>query len=162
MATLYELTAEYQMLLDMAMDPDTDPQTLADTMEAIGGEIEDKAEGYAMVMRSLEADAAAIRAEEKRLAGRRQSIEANINRMKMALENAMRATGKTKFKTRLFSFGIQKNPPALKIDDPKRVSHDFLIPQEPKIDTDAIKKYIKDGFHFDWCHIEQSEGLRIR
>lgn len=44
MNTLYELTAEYQQLLDMARDPDVDEKALSDTMEAIGGEIEDKAD----------------------------------------------------------------------------------------------------------------------
>ena len=38
MSTLYQLTEAYQELLSMALDPDTDPEALADTMEAIEGE----------------------------------------------------------------------------------------------------------------------------
>ena len=45
MATLYELTDEYRMLLEMAEDPDIDLVTLNDTLEGLTGEIEDKAEG---------------------------------------------------------------------------------------------------------------------
>ena len=37
MSTLYQLTEAYQELLSMALDPDTDPEALADTMEAIEG-----------------------------------------------------------------------------------------------------------------------------
>ena len=162
MSTLYELTEQFQELLSMALDPDVDEQALADTMEGIECEIKEKADGYAKVIKSLEADVEALKAEEARLAGRRKNISANIDRMKRALESSMRATGKTKFKTTLFSFGIQKNPPSLKIDMPDRAPDEFLIPQEPKVDTVAIKKELKEGVVYDWCHLEQSESLRIR
>ena len=71
MNTLYELTSEYLQLLEMAEDPDVDLQTIADTMEAIGGEIEDKADGYARVMKQIEANAAGIKAEIGRLTARK-------------------------------------------------------------------------------------------
>lgn len=57
MSTLYELTADFQNLLMLAEDPDTDPQAFADTLEGIEGELEDKADNYARVIRNLEADA---------------------------------------------------------------------------------------------------------
>ena len=47
----------------MMEDPELDPQTLADTMEAVEGELEIKAENYAKVMKNLEADVAGIKAE---------------------------------------------------------------------------------------------------
>lgn len=162
MSTLYSLTEEYQELMSMALDPDVDPEALADTLEGIEGEIEYKADGYAKVMRNLEADASAIKAEIARLTERKKHIEANVDRMKKSLETAMRLTGKTKFKTSLFSFNIQKNPAALKIDNPDRVPEEFLIPQDPKINTTAIKKELKEGTVFDWCHLEQGESLRIK
>ena len=39
MESLYQLTDEYLQLLEMAEDPDVEPEVLKDTMEAIGGEI---------------------------------------------------------------------------------------------------------------------------
>ena len=162
MGTLYELTAEYAQLLEMATDPDVDPELLADTMEGIGGEIEVKADGYARVIRQIEADVAGIKSEEERLSSRRKAMESNIRHMKEALQRAMQITGKTKIKTDLFSFGIQKNPPSLKIDDPTRIPHDFMIQPDPVPDSKAIKTALKEGFEFDWCHLEQGESLRIR
>jgi predicted ribosome quality control (RQC) complex YloA/Tae2 family protein len=162
MSTLYSLTEEYQELMSMALDPDVDPEALADTLEGIEGEIENKADGYAKVMRNLDADASAIKEEIARLTERKKRIEANVDRMKKSLETAMRLTGKTKFKTSLFSFNIQKNPAALKIDNPDRVPEEFLIPQDPKINTTAIKRELKEGTVFDWCHLEQGESLRIK
>ena len=115
--TLYELTEDYMNLLELAEDPDIDEQAFTDTLEGIDGALEDKAEGYAKVIRTLEGDAAACDAESKRLRNKKQTIENNIKRMKAALQYAMQATGKTKFKTVLFSFGIQKNPAAVVIDE---------------------------------------------
>lgn len=162
MNTLYELTNEYLQLLEMAEDPDVDPETLADTMEAIGGEIEDKADGYARVMKQIEANAAGIKSEIDRLTARKTSMENNIKRMKESLQAAMEATGKKKFKTALFSFNIQKNPTSLKIDDPDAVPESFLIPQPPKVDSAAIKDALKAGAVYDFAHLAQGESLRIR
>lgn len=161
--TLYNLTEEYRQLLELAEDPETDADILADTLEGLEGEIEMKAEGYAKVIRQIESDVSVIRAEEERLANRRRSMEGNVRRMKEALQAAMVLTGKTKIKTDLFSFNIQKNPAALKIDvDVQDIPKRFRIPQPDKVDTSAIKSCIKAGSSFDWCHLEQSEGLRIR
>ena len=160
--TLYELSSEYMELLAMMEDPDADLEVINDTLEAIGGELEAKADGYARVMRQMDADAKAIKAEEYRLYNRRKAIENRSEWLKSRLQEVMEVTGKTKFKTELFSFGIQKNPPKVVITDESRIGHDYLIPQPPKVDTKAIKDALNDGFHFDWAHLEQTESLRIR
>lgn len=164
--TLYELSQEYLNLLTLAEDPDVDPEILADTMEGIDGEIEEKADCYARIIRQMEADAAALKAEADRITNRRRTIENNIRTMKNRLEDAMIATGKVKFKTELFSFGIQKNPARVVIDDPTKIPAGFLIPQEPKIDTAAIKNSLKDAdeqiFWEGVAHLEQDASLRIR
>lgn len=162
MSTLYQLAEAYQELLSMALDPETDPEALADTMEAIDGEIEAKIDGYVKVMREVKANAETRRAEAKRLLDSARSLESHYDSMNNALYWSMKATGKTKVRTELFDCRVQKNPPSLKIDMPDRVPEEFLIPQEPKIDTVGIKKELKEGTVFDWCHLEQSESLRIR
>lgn len=163
--TLYELTEDYMNLLELAEDPDIDEQAFTDTLEGIEGALEDKAEGYAKVIRTLEGDAAACDAESKRLRNKKQTIENNIKRMKAALQYAMQATGKTKFKTALFSFGIQKNPAAVVIDEGyiENIPDRFLIPQDPQIDKKAIKEALKAGEVLEGiAHLEQTESLRIR
>ena len=160
--TLYELTDDYLALLEMAEDPDIDEQALKDTMEGIEGALEIKAEGYAKIIRMLEGDAAVCDAESKRLRNKKQAIERNIDRMKRALQYAMETTGKTKFKTPLFSFGIQKNPASVVIDHAGMVPASYWIPQPPELDKKAIKAYIKENGDVDWAHLEQTESLRIR
>ena len=165
MSTLYELTADFMMLLEMAEDPDTDPVALQDTMEALSMDIEDKADGYAKVIRQMEADAAACDAEAKRLRNKELTMKARIKHMKENLLDAMEVTGKRKFKTPLFSFSVQKNPPSLVLDevDTARIPADYLIPQEPKIDTAKLKSDIKAGKDLDGiAHLESGYSLRIK
>jgi len=163
--TLYELTAEYRQLLDMAEDPDVDPQTLADTMDAVEAELEDKADAYATIIRQLTGDIETIKSEIDRLTARKNALANNIDRLKTNLQYSMTMTGQTKFKTALFSFSVAKNPPSVVMDEQyiENIPERFLIQQEPKIDKKAIKDALKSGEDLTGvAHLEQSEGLRIR
>ena len=165
MASLYELTDDYLALLEMAEDPDMDEQAIMDTMEGIEGALEIKAEGYAKVIRTLEGDAAACDAESKRLRNKKQAIERNIDRMTKALQYAMETTGKTKFKTPLFSFNIQKNPAAVVVDEQyiENIPERFLVRKDPEINRKAIKDAITAGEDLEGlAHLEQTESLRIK
>lgn len=163
--TLYELTSEYMQLLEIAEDPDTDVQVLLDTMEGVSGEIEEKADGYAKVMKELEAEELKIKNEVDRLNVRRLSISNNIRAMKLRLQESMKLTGKTKFKTDLFSFGIQKNPPSVVMDEQylENIPKEYLKYKDPEIDKAKIKEDLKAGKDLTGiAHLEQSESLRIR
>lgn len=165
MANLYEITQDYLQILSMMEDPELDPQTLADTMEAVEGELEIKAENYAKVMKNLEADVAGIKSEIDRLSERKKTIENNIKNMKSALQMAMETTGKTKFKTELFSFGIRKNAPSVIMDEPyiENVPERFLKYSEPTINRSAIKEAIQNDEDLEGlAHLEQSESIFIK
>ena len=162
MATIYELTADYLEVLEMANNPDIPADAIADTLEAIGGEIEMKAENTAKILTELKASAENLKAEEKRLKSKRESIENNITAIKERLYTAMKVTGKTKFKTDLFSFSIGKNPKSLVVDFPERVPAEYLIPQQPKVDNAKLKEDLNNGKVYDFAHLEQSESIRIK
>lgn len=163
--TIYQITNDYLQLMQMMEDPELDPQTLADTMEGIEGELEDKADNYARVMKNMEADLNGIKAEIDRLSTRKKTIENNIKRMKEALQFSMETTGKTKFKTELFSFGIRKNAPAVIMDEPyiENVPERFLKYSDPTINRTAIKEAIQNGEDLEGlAHLESSTSLSIR
>ena len=163
--TLYELTEDYMNLLALAEDPDIDEQAFMDTLDGIEGAIEVKADNYARVMRQLEADAAACDAESKRLKNKSKTIDNNIKRMKQAIQFAMQATGKTKFKTQLFSFYIQKNSASVVMDEQyiENIPERFLIRKDPEINRKAIRDAINAGEDLEGlAHLESTESLRIR
>lgn len=162
MATMYELTGEFRELLALAGDPEIDPEAIADTLEAIQGEIEQKAENTAVIINELTAEAAKIKAEEIRLTERRKALENHAARLKDGLYNAMKTVGREKFKTTLFSFNIQNNPVKLVIDDESKVPGEYLIEQAPKVDNAALKEFLKNGNTCSYAHLEQTESLRIK
>lgn len=169
--SLYELTGDFLNLMNMLYDEDVDEESLLDACEHIEAQIEDKADGYAKIIKGMEANVAGIKAEEKRLKDRRTALENRAEILKHNLEGTMRAMGKTKFKTNLFSFGIRKNPASVKIADPdafidqcrKDGRDDLLRFRDPEIDKTAVKNAIlKDGEVIDGAEIVQTEGLQIR
>lgn len=160
MSTLYELTGQYLQLLDMAEE--LDPEVFADTLEGLDGEIEEKADNCAKVIKILEGDVSSIDGEIKRLQERKKSISENVKRIKSNLENAMKVTGKTRFKTLLFSFGIQKNPASVSIKDEKSIPEEFWKPQDPVLDKTKLKDFLKLNGSTEYAELVQTEGLRIR
>lgn len=159
---LFEISNEYLAILQLAEDPDVDPEVLADTMESIEADFEDKADAYAYIIATLKGDAATIDAELKRLKARKDAIENNADRLKKSLEEAMRVTNKLKFKTAMHSFGISKNPQSVYLIEGAEIPEQYLIPQEPKVDKKAILSDLKAGKKFDFAELQQTDGLRIR
>lgn len=162
--TLYELTEDWMMLMEMAEDPDVEEQVFLDTLEGIEGAIEDKADGYAKVIRQLEHDAQACDIEAKRFTDKKKHIENKIDRMKRSLQGAMELTGKTKFKTQFFSFNIQNNPASVVVEvDVDRIPAKYLKPADPTINKQLLKDDLKAGVELDGiAHLTQTRGLRIR
>ena len=158
---LYEITGEILELLMMAEDLELDQKMIRDTMEGLDFEFEEKAEAYAKVVKTLEMDIAGLDEEIQRMTKRKATIKNNIDRLKRSLEGAMIATGKRKFKTPLFGFGIQKNPPSLNVLDESKIPAEFWIEQQPKLDQKAALAYVKEN-KVDWAELSQTESLRIR
>lgn len=166
MATLYELTDTYDTVLNMLYDDEIDEQTILDTLEGIEMEFEDKADNYAKLYKSIKADVEAIKQEEERLYARRMSLENRARRLKDVLEANMKQIGKTKVKTALFSFNIQKNgglqPLVIDEMDVKKLPREYTIPQDPIPDKDKIRNLLEVE-QVAWAHLEpRGESLRIR
>lgn len=166
--TLYELTDEYKALLDLAEDPETDPEVIADTMEAIEGAIEVKADAYAYVLRELDADEEKIKAEIGRLKARADAIAGNRERIEKTLMGAMVDMGRLKIKTALNSFTVCKSgsrpveiAPGLDPDDVPEEYRRVTIKKD--FDKTAIRNALKEGARFQWARLgEAPDVLRIR
>lgn len=166
MSSLYQLTKEITALQEMMYDGETDQQVIIDTLDGINMEFEEKADSYAKLIKNLLADAKALKEEEARMASRRIALENRAQAIKDALEYNMREAGKTKFKTTLFSFGIQKNGgrQALSIDvqDVHSIPEEYLVQRDPVPNGDKIRALLKKQSVM-WAHLEPSgEHLVIR
>lgn len=167
--TLNDLAGEYLQLLDMLLEDDAEEDVIRDTMEAIQGEIEVKAEAYAVVIGRLQQDVAAldgemkaVKAEYERLKARKEARENNVDRVKKHLIEGMKAADLPKIKNAFHTIWIQQTPPAVVIDDENNISTKYLIPQPPKVDKDGIKSAIQKGAKLPFAHLETHDSLRIR
>lgn len=162
MATLYDLTSEYLELLAMMEDPDVDPEVLQDTMDAIGGEIRDKAEAYAVIIGEVTTKAAQIEKEIRRLESWVDSLTGNADRMKDRLMTSMTDLGMKKIETEHFRISVAGNGGK----QPLRLTGD--VPEEymymkPEIDTKKIRAALEDGLALDFAHLgERGQHLNIR
>lgn len=159
---IYELTGNYEHLLNMLYDEDVDEKALLDTLESIEGDIEDKADGYAKIIKEMEAQSKARKEEAKRLTESAQTMDNRIKMLKSNLFNCMKITGKTKFTTNLFSFNIVKNggkqPLTIDGDVPKEYTKTVI-----ENDTSKIRQALENGENLPFAHLEpRSERLSIR
>ena len=160
--TLYKLTQEYMQLLAMLEDPDVDPEVLQDTMEAVGGEIEDKAEAYAIIIGELTAKKEQIIKEVKRLDDWVDSMDENMNRMKDRLMTSMVEIGKKKIETEHFRISVAGNGGKKPLKLTGEVPQEYMY-MKPEIDTKKIRADLEDGLALDFAHLEErGQHLNIR
>ena len=97
MASLYELTGQFLTIYQL----DIDDETKADTLEAIDWQeqFEQKAEGYAHVIKNLEADVDMYKAEEESFKAKKQAAQKKLDYVKDNIMAAMNVTGQTEVKS---------------------------------------------------------------
>lgn len=159
---IYELKENWKQVAEMLYEEEIDEKCILDTLESIEGEIEDKADSYAKIIKEFEALREARKTEAKRLNESASVLDNRIKFLKGNLFNVMKETGKTKFNTELFSFNICKNggKQALTIDGdvPEEFTKTII-----ENDTDKIRQALEDGENLSFAHLEpRGESLRIK
>ncbi len=160
--TLLDLTGQYLELLELASDQDVDQQTVIDTMEALTGEIEVKADNYAAVMKKLDSKIKLYKTEYKRLKAVADHMENNYNWMKERIKGAMETMGKTKIEGTYAKLSIEGNggvqPMKITGDVPQNYQR---IIYEP--DNEKIRAALEAGQELAFAHLEdRGTHLRIR
>lgn len=163
--SLYELTDEYKAVEAMLEEEGVEEQVILDTLEGIDGEIEEKADNYAKMIKNLLAEAEALKVEEGRLSARRKAKESLAQKLKSRLQANLEFIGKTKFKTLLFSFSVAKNGgkrPLFITDNIDEIPGKYLIQQDPVPDKEEIRKLLEKK-EVDWAHLgDYGTHLNIR
>ncbi len=161
--TLYQLSADYRHALDALTEREDLPeQAIADTLEALEGELEDKALNVARYVRNLEAEAAAIAEAKKRMETRERAAVNQSKRLKEYLRFELERTG-LKPKAPDLALSVQKNPPSVSIDDEAKLPAEYL---ETITSTRARKQELlealKAGQTIPGAQLSQSTRLVIR
>lgn len=157
---LYEISQNYSQLLDLA--DSMDETVFQDTLSAIEEALEDKVENIGKMIRCLEADAEAIKSEEKRLTDKRRAIENKIANIKGYVQHEMEVAGIDKVKRPTLTVAIQANPPSVFVKDESLIPSHYMIPSAPKLDKKAVLTFLKEGGEVPGCEIQQLRSVRIK
>lgn len=164
---LYELTHDYMALLE-AIDNDEIPEeAIADTLEGITAEIEDKADNIACLLKNLESDITAISTEEKRLAERRKTKERTYERIKTYLSDTLQSAGFSKLETARNKVTFRRSE-SVEITDNNafmeyaKEHEDLLTFSAPTVNKTAVKKFIKEGNEIAGAVLVSKNNIQIK
>lgn len=165
MASLYELSAGYQTLLDAydAAETDEEREDILAILAETDGNISDKAESYAKVIRMKEEEAKAFKAEADRLTKRRQAAENMVTRLKAAMLDAMKLTNTAEIVTSIGKWRVQMNPVSCEVTDIDKVPMMYRIRHEDTVDKKTLIQHYKlTGELVDGIMFTQEQGVRFR
>jgi hypothetical protein len=148
---LYELTGAWADLQEAAENG----EDVSDALAAIGDAIEVKAERSMAVVRNLESDIEAIAAEEQRLAKRRKTAEANVQKLRDYVRDCMDAATIPSIKRPTVTLSVGDGPEGVEVDDIDAVPPEFKVTTTAcRVDKAGVKAAYKQ-------HGECVSGTRI-
>lgn len=164
MKPLYALVEQYRELERLDVE-DIDEQALAETLEALQGEITLKAKNCALYARNIETFADSVEEAAKQMAERAQRLRRKADGVRAYLLNQMRGAGITKIQAPELTVSIRKNPHALHMKPDVVVPAEYMVQPPappPHIDKKKLKDDLKVGVVVDGCWLEQGERLEIK
>jgi predicted nuclease with TOPRIM domain len=163
MRALYDIDQE---ILD-CVDRETGEILDSEKLDALQMEREAKLEGVALWVKDLNAEAAAVKEEADKLTARKRALDNKIAALKMWL---LMALDGQKLKTPRCNV-YQTHSQKVVIDDEKALidmfmsspfGEKFLRIKEPEIDKNALKDSMKQGYEYEFAHLEETEGVVIK
>lgn len=160
---LYEINADIDRALQLAIDGEMSDEDLAENLAAIELAFDEKADAIACAIKNSLAEAEAIKAEADRLTERKRKAEATAERMKAYLSAQMLHAGKTKITTTRNAISHRSSDQTI-IDDMSRIPEDYIVTKPPKRgpDKNAIKAAIKGGVTVPGAHVETVKNIQIK
>lgn len=149
-------------LMQMVEDGELTADIVADTIEAIEGEIGIKCDTIADIVTSLDGNIETIKNEIKRLQERLCTMQNQKDYLVTGLMEYLKYKNTPKVKTALHSFSVCKNGGKLPLEITGDVPEAFLK-YTPSVDTMAIRNALENGKTLGFAHYgKRGENLRIK
>lgn len=166
---LYEISEAYNDFLLAYENGDIEESAFADTLESIEGAFEDKAENIACLIKSLDAEAEAIKAEAAKLNERAKVKGNEAERLKAYLAQHMLATNTLKLESPRVRLSFRKSEAVEILDEAAFIADaqsagrdDLLSYKAPTVNRTAIKKAIKAGETVQGAALVEKQNLQIK
>lgn len=162
---LYEISNEYQALLDDRYDPDTGEflQPALGRIDEIAEQLEDKAIAVASYIKNLEAEREAIEKAKKNMAERESRLDKRADYLSQYLQSNMERCGITEIKSPMFVIKLKKCPVSTDILDENMIPNDYKKSKEiVTIDKLKLKEEMLAGVIVPGAALKQNNRLEIR
>lgn len=173
---LYELSGNYKALYENLDDIDLNDENgqemltaYFDTLEALEGEFEQKAENIAVWCKELEYQKNALEQEKKAISDRIKQKQTKADSLKRYLLERMEEIGRTKIDTPKAVISVRNNAESVQIDNPaafiewaERNRDDLLKFKEPEINKTALKKEMQNGLCISGVSLVRNKSLVLK
>lgn len=162
--SLYHMAEQYRTALAELTDAELPEEVVADTLEALEGELIQKGQAVAAFTLNLQAEIDAIKAVEKRISDKRKSLEKREAHLRDYLRVNMEKAGITEIKAidGSFTAKLQKGRPSVVIDDESLIPDDSeYIRWKREVNKTAIAAAIQAGAEVAGAHLETKPALRL-
>lgn len=170
MPSLYEINQTRKEFLDQIASGEIPEEAIADTLESLDGEFDDKADDTACYIKQLLSDAQAIKTEADNLSKRAAAKKHKADSLMDYLYQQFKTRGKDKLETTRNVLKIRKNPPAVQIDDEAAFigwaqtekKNDFLTIKDPTVNKNSINNALKAGEEIPHAQLVFGEKLTLK
>lgn len=165
---LYEIAEDYRKFMEAIEDGDLPEEVIEDTLEALEGAFEAKADNIACLVKELELEAAGIKAEAATLLDRAKSKARRAERLRNYLSSTMLMLDIPAIETTRNRMKFTKSE-GVQIDDEQAFVKwamgkfdEFISYKDPAPNKTAIKAAIKGGMEIEGVRLEQRKNLQIK
>jgi len=153
MGTLFDITAEMRALYELATE-DGDPAALADTLESMMPQLQQKAVGYVAVINQLEMESAKADEISKAFKAKADARKNSVKALKNALLMALDSINATEMQAGDWTIKAVKNGGVQPMVIDGEVPESFLkVIYEA--DKDKIRQALKDGQELSFARLEE-------
>jgi hypothetical protein len=157
---IYKIGSAFQSIVDMHANGDLTDEQLKEALVALEESKVEKCGNAICYLNMLKHGIEDMKAEEKRIATMRKSLESRAKNLENAFAYVLKNMGDKEVITKYGVMKVRKNPPSVVVDDLSKVPTKFQNQKiEVTIDKTAIKKAINAGEKVDGAHLEQTEKL---
>lgn len=158
---LYEINDAYWQWLEKVQENEGElTQEMLIEYESIDGEFEKKAEAYAVLIKTLNAEAEMLKTEQQRLYERQKQKERLAESLKERLTQSMQFLGKDKFETPKCKVSFRTSTAVNILDEALLPKKFFKIVKTPsKAD---IKEALKSGLKVKGAELVENKNIQIK
>jgi hypothetical protein len=162
MAKLYEITNDFQAVLDMDIESADDAEAMVQLLEEVKTRFEDKAEGVMKIVKMTEGEVTTYKQEEERLYKARKAKEKKVEWLKEYLRRNMQMTETKVCQAGIFKLMRVNSKPSVLISNEAIIPGDYIVRKEVlSPDKGRIFEVLSGGGEIPGAALVPNEYLKV-